>query len=158
VKSNHNQNKVAKMKTKTISIAKAALTVAVALSTHRTFAQNPAATEPEYLPGELLIKFVPRAPDTAILDTGRGVGASELERFADLGVRHWRLGQGVGVEQALKILAAPGLQRWIEYAEPNYLYHVVEALFPQVTADFSPPIPCRRWEVLLSRFFSRLLL
>ena len=91
------------------------------------FAQNPSAPNANYLPGELLIKFVPGAPVAAILDASRGVSAAEVEQFADIGVRHWRLGQGVSVEQALTILAAPGLQRWIEYAEPNYLYHVVEA-------------------------------
>jgi len=99
---------------------------AAALMAQLAFAQNPPAPDADYVPGEVLIKFVPGAPAAAILDAHRGVGATEVEQFANIAVRHWRLGQGVGVEQALKILAAPGLQRWIEYAEPNYLCHAVD--------------------------------
>src|SRR5687768_12081552 len=101
---------------KTFRSLRLVILAAAALIAHLALAQNRAAPQPEYVPGEVLIKFVPNAPAAAILDARRGVGASELELFANIGARHWRLGQGVSVEQALKILAAPGLQRWIEYA------------------------------------------
>jgi hypothetical protein len=49
---------------------------AAALIAHLAFAQNRAEPKPDYVSGELLIKFVPGAPVTAILDARRGVGAS----------------------------------------------------------------------------------
>jgi subtilisin family serine protease len=106
---------------------KTTLIVAAALFARGAFAQRAARPEPEYVPGEILIKFVPDAPQAAIFSARDGVGANEVDRFAGLDVRHWKLGQGVSVEAALKVLAAPGLQRSIEYAEPNYLYHAFGA-------------------------------
>jgi subtilisin family serine protease len=104
-----------------------ALCGAVALLTHTMFAQSLADPKLDHVPGELLIKFVPQAPAAAILNSARSLGAAEIDLFANIGVRHWRLGQGVTTDQALKILAAPGLQQWIDYAEPNYLLYALDA-------------------------------
>ena len=102
------------------------LIVAITLAGRLATAQNPAAPEPDHVPGELLIKFNSQAPSSAVSDALLAAGASELDRSLGLGLRHWKLGRGRSVEQALNALSAPGLQRWIEYAEPNYIYHVVD--------------------------------
>lgn len=101
--------------------------IGLALCASSVSAQQPVDPSLDYVPGELLIKFLPQAPPAAILEAARGLDAAEKERFANIGVRHWRLGQGISTAQALKILAAPGLQKWIDYAEPNYLVYAIHS-------------------------------
>ena len=74
----------------------------------------------EYVSGELLIKFVDGAPQSAALNAAKSVRAQELNTFQTIGVRHWRLSGGISVQQALDILAR---QPFLQYAEPNYIVH-----------------------------------
>lgn len=74
----------------------------------------------EYVTGELLIKFVDGAPQSAAVNAARSVRAQELKTFQAIGVRHWRLGRGISVQRALDILAR---LPFVEYAEPNYIVY-----------------------------------
>jgi subtilisin family serine protease len=70
-----------------------------------------------FAPDEILLRFKPaaRAHDKAAARAG--LNASHLRSFRS-GAEHWRLGPGVGVEQAVQRMRAnPN----VAYAEPNYL-------------------------------------
>jgi len=76
--------------------------------------------EPEFVAGEVLIRFQPGAlPDrvSAIRDE---LGAQDLHRFASGGL-HWKLGPGVSVEQAIERFRNHPLVRFIE---PNYVLSI----------------------------------
>ncbi len=79
-----------------------------------------------YVSGELLIKFKPGTARARADEAQSALGAREIREHPGIGVRHWRLGRGLTVERALEILSSPGRARFIEYAEPNYLYHTSE--------------------------------
>ena len=83
----------------------------------------------EYVPGEILVKFKTTPPASALA----AVRGQRLKRFARSNVEHWRLGQGVDVEQAMRILRGPAFAGMIEYVEPNYIVH----------ADVFPDDPLR---------------
>jgi hypothetical protein len=76
-----------------------------------------------YVANEILVKAKSGTPKAQMLEVQRAVGAKQLREFSRIGVRHWRLGQGLSVERALQILANPGHARFLEYAEPNYLFY-----------------------------------
>ena len=84
-------------------------------------------TEPldpsEYVPGELLIKFVEGVEPATIHRVAQNVRAQNIKTFSAIGVQHWQLGKGLSVEQALKRFSNPAFRDVIEYAEPNYIYH-----------------------------------
>lgn len=86
-------------------------------------AVNTLQKENEYVPGELLIKFVDSASATTVKNTMNGVEAKQIKSFKGIGTQHWRLGKGVSVDKALKILSKPAFKDDIEYAEPNYIIH-----------------------------------
>lgn len=65
--------------------------------------KNLAEGQLEYVPDELLVKFIPGAPASAV---ARGLRVSELKIFRDLGVRHWQLPKGLPVDQARPLLFA----------------------------------------------------
>ncbi len=73
----------------------------------------------EYVPGELLVKFK-GTPPPGILAV---VGARRLKTFPRTEVEHWRLGPGMDVDEALKVLRGPAFAGVVEYAEPNYIVH-----------------------------------
>ena len=76
-----------------------------------------AAIESEFVPGELLVGF---RPGGGVEAARQGMGAAELATFAEIGVRHWRLPEGLTVADAIRILSRnPN----VRYAEPNYIYH-----------------------------------
>jgi len=77
-----------------------------------------------YLPGQVLVKFVPNAPASAIAGARQAVGARLREILPGIGVQHWQLGKGVSVEKALDILARSPYHSAIEYAEPNYILQI----------------------------------
>lgn len=89
----------------------------------------------EYVPGELLVKFLDESPATAIQDVAQSVGAKHLKTFPVIGVRHWRLGKGVSVKQALGILSKSPSREAIEYAEPNYIVHASEFPYDPLRND-----------------------
>jgi len=71
------------------------------------------------VPGELLVKFKADAPAAGIQNVAKQLGAQPLQTFANIGVAHWRLGQGISVEQGLAAISGPALRGLVEYAEPN---------------------------------------
>ena len=75
---------------------------------------------PEYVEGELLIKFSETVTAQAIESTLAQAGAQTVEIFSAIGVRHIKLAPSQSVEDAVKQFSAlPN----VEYAEPNYIYH-----------------------------------
>ena len=101
-----------------------AIPMAVAESTGRALDQGKEPLDPsEYVPGELLIKFVDGVEPATIHKVARDVRAQNIKTFSEIGVQHWKLGKGLSVEQALRRLSNPAFRNAIEYAEPNYIYH-----------------------------------
>ena len=79
---------------------------------------------PEFVQGELLVKFRP-ATSQADRDAERGRQQAELRHRFRSGAEHWRLPPGQTTEKALERLRrAPSVQ----YAEPNYI--VTTAILP----------------------------
>ena len=76
--------------------------------------------EPEFVEGEILVKFTPtisvQSMDALIAD----VGAQTVEVYSEIGVRKMRLPQQMTVQDGVERLAASAS---VEYAEPNYIYH-----------------------------------
>ena len=107
------------MRTKTAFPLALALSLCFVLA---TWAQEPDAP-PDYVPGEVLVKFGPKAPPAAVLNAAQAVGAQHVRSFDQLRVRHWRVGAGLTVERALDILAK---RPFIEFAEPNYIVHALD--------------------------------
>jgi len=58
----------------------------------------------EYVAGELLIKFADSTKAAAVGDVQLALTAKPIKTFARIGVRHWRLGSQLNVEQALALL------------------------------------------------------
>lgn len=96
-------------------------------------------SDADYAPGELLIKFKDGASDDDKGKTKDEVGAESLQEFKDLGVKHWKLGNGYDIEKALKEFDKEKYDDIIEFAEPNYYY----------TADSFPTDPARgeQWDL-----------
>ena len=86
--------------------------------------ENLANPDDGYVPGELLIKFNPGASNRAVQNAAKSVGGQSIRTFPGAGIRHWKLGPGMSVERALEVLAKPGLQKHIEFAEPNFIIHL----------------------------------
>ena len=77
----------------------------------------PGPTGPEYVPGDVLLKFKPNTTIAQIEGMRQQLGASKKWTFAS-GALHWKLAPGMAVERAIDILQREGL---VEYAEPNYI-------------------------------------
>ena len=77
----------------------------------------PGPRGPEYIPGEVLLKFVPNASIAQIEGVRQNLGASKKWAFSS-GALHWKLSPGMSVERAIALLEREGL---VEYAEPNYV-------------------------------------
>ncbi|MCK4444792.1 MAG: hypothetical protein KAW09_09625, partial [Thermoplasmata archaeon] len=75
----------------------------------------------EYVPGELLVKFVDGTSHAAMKNARQSAGAQHIKTFSSIGVQHWRFDRRFSVQQALELLSAPSLRDAIEYAEPNYI-------------------------------------
>jgi subtilisin family serine protease len=88
----------------------------------------------DYVPGQLLIKFLPGAPAELISKAAQHLLARHIKTFERIGVQHWRLGRGVSVEKALEIISRPPFRDYIAYAEPNYIVHV-DQQFSQFAND-----------------------
>jgi subtilisin family serine protease/chitodextrinase len=80
----------------------------------------------QFVPGSLLVKFIPGVPAAMRANLAAGLGARRLRAFESIGVEHWKLGDRPGVEQALEILSAPGFARLIDYAEPDFIVTIDE--------------------------------
>ena len=86
--------------------------------------------ETDYKPNELLVAFRPGTSSGRVESARAGVGAERIKRLREIGVEHWRLPEGFGVERAMRALAAnPN----VSYAEPNYIVHASD--YPALPND-----------------------
>ncbi len=109
------------MRTKTVFLLALALSLCFVLATWAQDEEADPAAPGGYVPGEVLVKFGPKAPPAAVLNAAQAVGAQHVRSFDQLSIRHWRVRGGLTVEKALEILAK---RPFIEFAEPNYIVHV----------------------------------
>ncbi len=72
---------------------------------------------PAFVDGEVLLKLLPGAPASERVRLQGELGAETVHAFLS-GAEHWRLAQGVSVQEALARLSASPL---VVYAEPNYI-------------------------------------
>ena len=81
---------------------------------------------PDYVPGELLVKFRPgiSKADENLLHSQ--IGATVIREFKPIAVQHVRLQEGIRVDAALNAYAS---NPDVVFAEPNYIYHAVDT-FP----------------------------
>jgi thermitase len=75
------------------------------------------AGAPEYVEGEILVKFRPGFEAAADMARAQ-VGGVLLENLADIGVERYALPPSIGVKEAVEML-----RRWpvVEFAEPNFI-------------------------------------
>ena len=83
---------------------------------------NPTATK--YVPGEVLVKFKPKATAQIRLATVAFQGHSVLANLNQPGWVHLKVGAGQTVNGAL---AAYQKDTSVEYVQPNYIYHLAAA-------------------------------
>ncbi len=90
-------------------------------------------SRPEYLPGELLVKFRGDADPADVEALKKGHGLELIRRLDRIGVEHLRIAGGRAVEDVASVLARNPA---VEYAEPNYLRYFDaapnDALFSQL--------------------------
>jgi subtilisin family serine protease len=84
------------------------------------------APGPEYVPGELLVKYKPSVRTAAEKHYRDTFGVAVVKTFNFIGVQHVKLPEGMDVEKALAIYAE---DPDVEYAEPNFIVHA-EATIP----------------------------
>ena len=76
-----------------------------------------AQSRPEYVPGEVLIKYKSSVSASSIEGSQSRLGSRTIKEFKYIGVRHVKLSADLSVQDALEIYKNdPG----VEYAEPNY--------------------------------------
>lgn len=81
-----------------------------------------APKKPEFVPGQILVKFRPDISAQAMESAMLEVKAQRVAAFSEIRVQQLILGEDIKVEEAVKKLAAlPN----VEYAEPNYIYHTM---------------------------------
>ncbi len=78
------------------------------------------ATQADYVPGQVLVKFRPGYTASVVSSALSEVGAMTIQTFPRINVWHLKISSQVSVSEAVKKLNA---LTTIEYAEPNYLYH-----------------------------------
>ncbi len=75
----------------------------------------------DHVPGEILIRYADQAPPGAVAAAMTRVAAVPVRTFPVIGVQLWRLGAGVSVDKALRVLGRRPSRSAIVYAEPNYV-------------------------------------
>ena len=85
---------------------------------------------PDYVPGEILIKYKSSVSASSIEVSQSRLGTSTIKTFKYIGVRHVKLPVDLSVEDALKIYKN---DPDVEYAEPNY-YRYATATTPDDTS------------------------
>lgn len=99
---------------------KAVIFVAFALLFIALSAQLNQPQEPEFVKGEVLVKFKPTISIEAMDALVTEMGAQTVHVFSEIGVRKMQLPAQVSVKDAVeKFKASPN----VAYAEPNYIYH-----------------------------------
>lgn len=77
---------------------------------------------PNFVDGEVLVKFRSDAADDSIAKANAKLGAVTLERLGDLGWQRLKVPQGLSVDQA--IAKFKGVAE-VEDAQPNFYYHLL---------------------------------
>lgn len=85
------------------------------------------AKRPEYVPGEIIVKFKPgvisKASDASRKTARAGIASKEKRRFRTANIHHLQIADpNVTVEEAIKRLKS---DPDVEYAEPNYIYRTM---------------------------------
>src|SRR5262245_4839896 len=113
----------------------ASLVSLLALFIGLAFTAGPALAQsqtPEYLPGEVLIKFAPGTSQADIASIRNALGATSIRTFSFIGASHERITR-LTVDQAIARYRG---DRRVAYIEPNYVVHALETpndpLFPQL--------------------------
>lgn len=93
--------------------------VALAMSASDAGARSPRPPSPEFVPGQVLVRFSERAPGAVRAATRRDVDASVEQRLPLSGLELLELDRGADVKQV-----AAGLERRpdVKYAEPNFYF------------------------------------
>ena len=103
-------------------LRKASIVLVVALTVSAVCAS--AAQRPEYVPGELLVKFKGTVSKQDTLSAHAKIGSQVIKHFDFIGVDHIKLAEKKTVKEAMaEYLALPE----VKYAEPNY-YRYLQAL------------------------------
>ena len=89
-----------------------------------------AQARPDYVPGEILIKYKSSVSASSIEGSQFRLGTSTIKTFKYIGVQHVKLPADLSVEDALKIYKN---DPDVEYAEPNY-YRYATATTPNDTS------------------------
>jgi hypothetical protein len=77
---------------------------------------------PEYVPGEVLIKYKLSVSASSIKESQARLGSRAIKEFKYIGVRHVKLPADLSVEDALEIYKNDPN---VEYAEPNYYRYAI---------------------------------
>ncbi|MBI4825818.1 MAG: S8 family serine peptidase [Nitrospirae bacterium] len=91
---------------------------------------NVFAAEPEYAPGEVLVKFRDSADVRSMQNVHSVLKATQKREFTKLKIHHMKLPAGISVEDAVKKYKEDPN---VEYAEPNYIVHAL-AVTPNDTS------------------------
>ncbi len=94
------------------------------------------APRPLYVPGEIIVKFKPRASESSIKGLEQAQGATETYISPFAGFRVFKIPQGQSVPNMVDIFKNNPL---VEYAEPNY--YAYASLIP------NDPIYCLQWHL-----------
>ncbi len=78
---------------------------------------------PDFVDGELLVKFRRGQPRASVQGALRSAGATTIKQFPRIGVTHVRV-TGDVFERAAELSKEPS----VEYAEPNYIVHAIETV------------------------------
>ena len=77
--------------------------------------------KPEYVKGELLIKYKPSLKAGEITSSLSNIQAEIITQFRGIGIHHVKLPKGMKVKDAIKSLKEDPM---VEYVEPNYLIYL----------------------------------
>ena len=89
-----------------------------------------ARNRPEYVPGEVLIKYKSSVSASSIKESQAQFGIMTIRKFKYIGVRHVKLPTDLSVEDALEIYRNDPN---VEYAEPNYYRYATSTTPPDDT-------------------------
>lgn len=73
----------------------------------------------DYVPNEVLVKFKTGVDESQKESIRASLGAVKLKEIKSIRVEHWKLPEGLTVENAVELLSNTPC---VEHAEPNYLY------------------------------------
>ena len=81
---------------------------------------HPFASDVEYVPGEILVKFKDGTPSRDVANLHAVLNAKKKKEFPGMKLHHLKISRQISVEEAIrKYEQDPN----VEYAEPNYILH-----------------------------------